>query len=62
MSRSLNQGVRHAKSRTCGHCNGRGFVFESITLPGNKTFFGVPVLEDKGIKVPCGKCFGKGMK
>lgn len=55
-------GVKHSKQRRCGHCSGNGFVFDSITLPGNKTFFGIPVLEDKGIKVTCTKCFGKGSR
>lgn len=50
------------KPKRCGTCGGRGFVFDSIPTPTNKTMFGLPVLEDKGIKITCTGCFGKGEK
>ncbi|HDR7001829.1 TPA: hypothetical protein QCW13_005068 [Bacillus cereus] len=46
--------------RKCKSCNGKGFVFsKSYSIKENRFGFG---LQETGIKIPCLKCFGKGVK
>lgn len=46
--------------KKCKKCNGRGFIFDKIiTIKDGRLGFG---LYENGIKVPCTKCFGKGVK
>ncbi len=48
--------------RKCKSCNGKGFVFDKIDIPSEKTIMGFPIWKETGIKTTCSKCFGKGMK
>lgn len=48
--------------KKCKHCNGNGFVFGTILVTTNKTFFGFPVTNESGVKKVCSKCYGKGIK
>ncbi|RKO61724.1 hypothetical protein [Caldibacillus debilis] len=46
--------------RKCKSCQGKGFIFDKIIMiKDGKLGFGV---YENGIKLPCKKCFGKGMK
>lgn len=48
------------KGRKCKTCNGTGFVFsKTYSIKEDRFGFG---LREKGIKVNCTKCFGKGVK
>jgi hypothetical protein len=44
--------------KKCKICNGKGFNFSTITIVGKSMFS----MKEKGIKVSCTKCFGKGVK
>lgn len=46
--------------KKCKVCNGKGFIFYKITMiKDGKLGFG---FYERGIKIPCTKCFGKGMR
>lgn len=44
--------------KKCSVCKGKGFNFSTITIVGKNIFN----TKEKGIKVSCIKCFGKGVK
>lgn len=48
--------------KKCKHCEGKGFVFDTVAFFRNKKTYGIPVLENKGVKRTCSKCYGKGAK
>jgi len=47
------------KGRKCKNCHGKGFVFSTITVFKSMNIFSA---RQTGIQVPCGKCFGRGVK
>ncbi|WP_165347251.1 hypothetical protein [Gottfriedia acidiceleris] len=44
--------------KKCNYCEGRGYTF----VLDKKTFYGIPVGKETGVRKQCTKCFGKGVK
>lgn len=47
--------------KMCKQCNGMGFEFDRLLWYGENRKLGWG-LNETGVKLPCKKCFGKGMK